>query len=147
QYFVTASFYLTGIVPGLLLLVPPMEIYFDLRPMNLSIGVGEWVLFYLGFYLTQVVLAFYALGSFRYETLLLAAVSFPIYAAALWNVLCGKEQAWHVTGADRPLDDGVRLGDVQAALDLGHPAQRDVRQPGEVVEAGVVEGVDADGVH
>lgn len=101
QYFVTASFYLTGIVPGLLLLVPPMEIYFDLRPMNLSIGVGEWVLFYLGFYLTQVVLAFYALGSFRYETLLLAAVSFPIYAAALWNVLCGKEQAWHVTGANR----------------------------------------------
>ncbi len=69
--------------------------------MNLSIGAGEWVLFYLGFYLMQVVLAFYALGSFRYETLLLAAVSFPIYASALWNVLCGKEQAWHVTGADR----------------------------------------------
>lgn len=101
QYFVTASFYLTGIVPGLLLLVPPLEIFFDLRPMNMSIGVGEWVLFYLGFYLMQVVLAFYALGSFRYETLLLAAVSFPIYARALWNVLCGKEQAWHVTGAGR----------------------------------------------
>lgn len=101
QYLVTASFYLTGIVPGLLLLVPPLEIFFDLRPMNLSIGAGEWVLFYLGFYLMQVVLAFYALGSFRYETLLLAAVSFPIYASALWNVLCGKEQAWHVTGADR----------------------------------------------
>lgn len=101
QYLVTASFYLTGIVPGLLLLVPPLEIYFDLRPMNLSIGAGEWVLFYLGFYGAQVLLAFYALGSFRYETLLLAAVSFPIYASALWNVLCGKEQAWHVTGASR----------------------------------------------
>jgi cellulose synthase (UDP-forming) len=101
QYFVTASFYLTGIVPGLLLLVPPLEIFFDLRPMNMSIGVGEWVLFYLGFYLMQVVLAFYALGSFRYETLLLAAVSFPIYARALWNVICGKEQAWHVTGSGR----------------------------------------------
>ncbi len=101
QYLVTASFYLTGIVPGLLLLVPPLEIFFDLRPMNLSIGPGEWVLFYLGFYLMQVLLAFYALGSFRYETLLLAAVSFPIYASALWNVLCGKEQAWHVTGANR----------------------------------------------
>ncbi len=101
QYSVTASFYLTGIVPGLLLLVPPMEIFFDLRPMNLTIGVGEWLLFYFGFYLMQVVLAFYALGSFRYETLLLAAVSFPIYMRALWNVLCGKEQAWHVTGANR----------------------------------------------
>jgi cellulose synthase (UDP-forming) len=69
--------------------------------MNLTIGVGEWLLFYFGFYLMQVVLAFYALGSFRYETLLLAAVSFPIYMRALWNVLCGKEQAWHVTGANR----------------------------------------------
>ncbi|MDR6171701.1 hypothetical protein QE359_002730 [Curtobacterium sp. SORGH_AS776] len=52
-----------------------------------------------------------------------------------------------VPGADRPLDDRVRLGDVQAALRLGHAPQGDVGEPGEVVEAGVVEGVDADGVH
>jgi cellulose synthase (UDP-forming) len=81
--------------------VPPLEIYFDLRPMNLSISFWEWILFYAGFYGMQVVLAFYTLGSFRYETLMLAAVSFPIYGKALWNVLAGKEQAWHVTGAGR----------------------------------------------
>ncbi|WP_235510807.1 glycosyltransferase family 2 protein [Curtobacterium sp. Leaf261] len=101
QYLVTSTFYLTGIAPGLLLLVPPLEIYFDLRPMNLSISFGQWLLYYAGFYVMQIVLAFYTLMSFRWETLMLAAVSFPIYAKALWNVITGKEQSWHVTGANR----------------------------------------------
>ena len=98
QYFVTATFYLTGIAPGLLLLVPPLEIYFDLAPMNLSVGIGQWLLYYAGFYFMQVVLALYSIGSFRWETLMLAAVSFPIYVKALVNALLGKEQSWHVTG-------------------------------------------------
>ena len=37
MYLVTATHYLTGIAPGLLLLVPPLEIFFDLRPVNLDI--------------------------------------------------------------------------------------------------------------
>ena len=98
QYFVTATNYLTGIAPLLLLMVPPMEIFFDLRPMNLSISVGQWFLFYAGFYLMQIVLAFYTLGSFRWEVLMLASVSFPIYVKALWNVMSGKDEAWSVTG-------------------------------------------------
>ena len=98
QYLVTASFYITGICPLLLLLVPPLEIYFDLRPMNLSTTVLTWALYYGGFYLMQVVLAFYTMGSFRWETLMLATASFPIYVAALWNVLTGKEQRWSATG-------------------------------------------------
>ena len=40
MYGITATHYLTGIAPGLLLLVPPMEIFFDLQPVNLSVGVG-----------------------------------------------------------------------------------------------------------
>ena len=36
QYLVTATHYLTGIAPLLLLLVPPLQIYFDLTPMNLD---------------------------------------------------------------------------------------------------------------
>ena len=46
----------------------------------------------------QIVLAFYTLGSFRWEVLMLAAVSFPIYISALWNAIAKKEQKWHVTG-------------------------------------------------
>lgn len=98
QYFVTATFYLTGICPLLLLLVPPLEIYFDLRPMNLTITAFTWALYYAGFYLMQIVLAWFVVGSFRWETLTLATVSFPIYAKALWNVITGKDVGWHVTG-------------------------------------------------
>jgi len=98
QYMVTATHYLTGIAPLLLILVPPLEIYFDLRPMNLHISVLQWLLFYCGFYVMQIVLAFFTLGSFRYEVLMLATVSFPIYVKALSNVIAGKDVAWHVTG-------------------------------------------------
>jgi cellulose synthase (UDP-forming) len=103
MYLVTATHYLTGIAPGLLLVVPALEVFFDLRPVNLHIGVGTWLLFYLGFYLMQIVLSFYTLGSFRWEVLMLAAVSFPIYMAALFNAFVGKEQKWHVTGGKRKL--------------------------------------------
>lgn len=99
QYAVTATFYLTGICPLLLLLVPPLEIYFDLRPMNLDISVFTWALYYAGFYVVQILLAWFAVGSFRWETLTLATVSFPIYTKALINVLVGKDEGWHVTGA------------------------------------------------
>ena len=98
MYLVTATHYLTGITPALLLLVPPLEIYFDLRPVSVGLGLSTWLLFYLGFYGMQVVLAFFTLGSFRWECLMLATVSFPIYARALFNVLVGREQKWHVTG-------------------------------------------------
>lgn len=98
QYIVTASFYLTGIAPLLLLLVPPLEVFFELRPMNLSTTVVTWLLYYAGFYVMQVVLAFYTMGSFRWETLMLATASFPIYVTALVNVLIGKEQKWSATG-------------------------------------------------
>lgn len=98
QYFVTASFYLTGICPLLLILVPPLEIYFDLRPMNLSITVMTWFLYYAGFYLMQVLLAWYTLGSFRWETLTLATVSFPIYTKAFVNAFTGRDVGWQSTG-------------------------------------------------
>ncbi|GIG54876.1 hypothetical protein Dac01nite_16280 [Demequina activiva] len=101
QYFVTASFYLTGICPLLLLLVPPLEIYFDLRPMNLSLTVLTWALYYCGFYAMQILLAWYTLGSFRWETLTLATVSFAIYAKAFVNAFTGKDVGWQSTGTAR----------------------------------------------
>lgn len=98
QYTVTATHYLTGIAPLLLLLVPPLQIYFNLTPMNLTITPLTWVLYYSGFYVLQILVAFYTLGSFRWQTLLLATVSFPIYLRALMNAFFRREQAWHVTG-------------------------------------------------
>jgi cellulose synthase (UDP-forming) len=101
QYTVTATHYFIGIAPLLLLLVPPLSIYFDLRPVNLSVSGGEWLLFYFGFYGLQILLAFATMGSFRWETLMLASVSFPIYLKALTNVITGRRQRWHVTGGVR----------------------------------------------
>jgi cellulose synthase (UDP-forming) len=101
QYMITATHYLVGIVPLLLLLVPPMEIFFDLRPVNLTVTWITWLLFYFGFYGLQIMLAFNTMGSFRPETLMLASVSFPIYVKALLNVLIHKEERWHVTGGAR----------------------------------------------
>ncbi len=99
QYLVTATHYLTGIAPLLLLLVPPMTIFLDLSPMDMQVSPATWVLFYAGFYLMQIAVAFYTLGSFRPETLMLATVSFPIYCRALVNAMRKREQKWHVTGS------------------------------------------------
>jgi len=101
MYFVTATHYLTGIAPGLLLLVPVLEIFFDLRPVSLNVGIGEWLLAYAGFYGLQIILAFFTLGSFRIEVLMLAASSFPIYMKAFMNVIIGRDTAWSVTGASK----------------------------------------------
>lgn len=99
MYGVTATHYLAGITPLLLLLVPPLEIYFDLRPVTMELGIWTWALYYSGFYVMQILLAFFTVGSFRWEALLLATVSFPIYTRALLGVLLGREQKWHVTGS------------------------------------------------
>lgn len=98
QYLVTSTHYLTGIAPLLLILVPPLQIYFNLTPMNLTITPLTWALYYAGFYVMQILVAFYTLGSFRWQVLLLAAVSFPIYTRALVNAIFKRDQKWHVTG-------------------------------------------------
>jgi len=98
QYMVTATHYLTGIAPLLLLMVPPLQIFFGLTPMNLTITPLTWAMYYAGFYVMQIIVAFYTLGSFRWQVLLLAAVSFPIYVRALVNAFFKKDQKWHVTG-------------------------------------------------
>ncbi|MGP9694774.1 glycosyltransferase family 2 protein [Brachybacterium sp. AOP25-B2-12] len=110
MYFITATHYFTGIVPGLLLLVPALEIFFDLRPVSMDVGWETWVLFYGGFYVLQIVLAFFTLGSFRWEVLMLAACSFPIYAKALLNVVMGRDQAWSVTGATKRVSPFTVMG-------------------------------------
>ena len=98
MYAITATHYLTGIAPGLLLLVPALEIYLDVRPVAVTVGVDQWLLMYAGFYVMQILLALLSMGSFRWEVLMLAAVSYPIYLRALANAWTGREQRWHVTG-------------------------------------------------
>lgn len=99
QYLTTATFYLNGIAPALLLMVPPLQIYFDLTPVALGVPTSTWLMYYAGFYFMQVVVALYTMGSFRWETLMLASSSFPIYIQAMWNAVTRRERQWHVTGS------------------------------------------------
>ncbi|MDO5739776.1 MAG: glycosyltransferase [Ornithinimicrobium sp.] len=100
QYFGTSTFYLSGLVTFLLLILPALQIFLGLTPINPSIPLWQWALFYSGFYVMQIVVAIYTIGSFRWETLLLSTVSFPLYLRALWNGLLGRDLAWHVTGSE-----------------------------------------------
>ena len=52
---------------SLLMLVPLMEVFFDLRPVTLAVKWYEWALFYPGFYVMQIVLAAVIAGTFRWE--------------------------------------------------------------------------------
>jgi cellulose synthase (UDP-forming) len=99
QYLGSSAFYLSGIAPALLLLVPPLQIYLNLTPVNLDVSVGMWLAYYAGFYVMQVVVALFTIGSFRWESLMMASASFPIYVRAFINALLQRSTDWHVTGS------------------------------------------------
>jgi cellulose synthase (UDP-forming) len=97
QYFATTSYYFIGFSVLLLLLLPPLQIFFNLSPISTTIPVWQWALMYSGFYISQLVLAFYTMGGFKFKTLMLSNVSFPIYIKAFFNALTRRDQAWHAT--------------------------------------------------
>lgn len=97
QYFATTSYYFIGFSSLLLLLLPPLQIFFNLSPIATTIPIWQWALMYSGFYISQLVLAFYTMGGFKFKTLMLSNVSFPIYIKAFFNALTRRDQAWHAT--------------------------------------------------
>ncbi len=97
QYFATTSYYFIGFSVLLLLLLPPLQIFFNLSPIATTIPIWQWALMYSGFYVSQLVLAFYTMGGFKFKTLMLSNVSFPIYIKAFFNALTRRDQAWHAT--------------------------------------------------
>ena len=121
MYGITATHYLTGIAPGLLLLRAADG---DL-PRPASGGPQRRRLAVAGRVrrastCMQILLAFATLGSFRWQVLMLAAVSFPIYVRALINAVLRREQKWHVTGPTTA---------VALTVQLHHPAGADLRVP------------------
>lgn len=97
QYFATTSYYFVGFSSLLLLLLPPLQIFFNLSPIATNIPIWQWALMYSGFYVSQLILAFYTMGGFKFKTLMLSNVSFPIYIKAFFNALTHRDQAWHAT--------------------------------------------------
>lgn len=99
QYLATTSYYFIGFSVLLLLLLPPLQIFFNLSPIATNIPVWQWALLYSGFYVSQLVLAFYTMGGFKVKTLMLANASFPIYIKAFFNALTGRDEGWQATNA------------------------------------------------
>jgi cellulose synthase (UDP-forming) len=97
QYLGTTAFYFNGFAISTLLLLPALQIYFNITPIAINIPLYQWVLLYSGFYVTQIILSIYTMGGFKAETLIISAASFPIYIKAFFNVLRGKDEAWQAT--------------------------------------------------
>ena len=78
--------------------------------------MATWLLFYAGFYVMQILLAFYTLGSFRWEVLHAGRGVVPdLHAARCSTSITGKEQKWHVTGGKRQGAIAVQLHDPAGA--------------------------------
>lgn len=118
QYLATTSYYFVGFSVLLLLLLPPLQIFFNLSPISLAIPFWQWAILYSSFYATQLLLAFYTQGGLKLQTLLLANATFPIYVKAFWNALIGRDTAWHATNADGGYDSPFNYVRVQVYIFL-----------------------------
>ena len=112
----TASYYLNGVAILLLMSLPALHIFFNLSPVNLSVAFSVWLASYLLFYGLQVVLAFYSMGGFRLETIVIAMASFPIYVKALTNVIFHREISWQATGDTAQRNDPLNFVTAQIML-------------------------------
>ncbi|MES2876299.1 MAG: glycosyltransferase [Patescibacteria group bacterium] len=99
QYFLTTSFYFTGFAVLMLLLLPALQIYFNISPISLAIPLWQWAVLYSGFFIMQLMLSFYAMGGLKIETIMISAASYPIYIKAFFNALFGRDQSWAATNA------------------------------------------------
>jgi cellulose synthase (UDP-forming) len=118
QYFATTSYYFVGFSVFLLLLLPPLQIFFNLSPINVSIPFWQWAVLYSSFYLTQLILAFYTMGGLKIKTLLLANASFPIYIKAFFNAVRNRDLAWHATNAQDSYDSPFNYVRIQVYVFL-----------------------------
>lgn len=104
QYFGTTTFYFNGFAVAALLLLPALQIYFNLSPIALDIALWQWAALYSGFYLSQIILAMYTMGGFKASTMMLAAATFPVYIKAFFNALLRRDVAWQATNSINSFD-------------------------------------------
>lgn len=116
QYFGTTSYYFVGFSVLLLLLLPPLQIFFNLTPIALGIPLWQWALLYSGFYGLQLILAFYTMGGLKLRTLLLANATFPVYVKAFFNALFNRDQAWQATNAKTAYDSPFNYVRIQVYI-------------------------------
>ncbi len=98
QYLSTSIFYFNGLVLLLLMLLPTINIFFGQVPIVSSEGLADWFAHYFVFYALQIVIEIYLMQGFRWETLVVSMIAFPVYIRALVNVVFRKTERWNITG-------------------------------------------------
>jgi cellulose synthase (UDP-forming) len=116
QYLATTAFYLNGFAVLGLVLLPALQIYFNLTPISLDIPFYQWAILYSGFYVTQLALSILTIGAFRMETIVLSAVSFPIYIKAFMNALWNRDEVWRATNRKDTFDSPFNYIKVQTYI-------------------------------
>lgn len=116
QYFGTTTFYLNGFAVAVLLLLPVLQIFFNLTPIALDIPLWQWAALYSGFYVSQIILSMYTMGGFKIQTLMLAAASFPIYIKAFFNAAFRRDEAWHATNRVNSYDSPFNYIRIQSYI-------------------------------
>lgn len=116
QYFGTTSFYFNGFAIAVLLMLPVLQIYFNLTPIALNIPLWQWAALYSGFYVLQIILSMYTMGGFKIQTLMLSMASFPIYIKAFFKALFSRDEDWKATNSLDNYDSPFNYIKVQTYL-------------------------------
>ena len=97
QYLLSSTFYFSGIVVLLMMIMPLLYLLFGIVPIHASLGV--WAIHYIPFFLLQFVVILSITGKMNKDSYLLSINSFLAYIEAFFNVLFSKEVKWEASGS------------------------------------------------
>jgi len=97
QYLLSSTFYFSGIVVLLIMIMPLLYLLFGIVPIHASLGM--WATHYIPFFLVQFVVILWITGRMNKDSYLLSINSFVAYIEAFFNVLFSKEINWEASGS------------------------------------------------
>ncbi len=107
QYMLVGAHYLQSIAIMFFLLLPPLFIMFDIRPIE--VGGATWLLRYLPFFVFVQLALYLQIGGWRPSAMALSIASAPAQFRALLSVVTGKNIEWKASNSD---------GEVPRVLDV-----------------------------
>jgi len=97
QYFLTSTFYFSGLVVLCMQLLPVIYLYFGTQPIQAD--NLDWLVHYIPFFGLQFFAVMVLMGKLSWQAYVLSINSFPAYIKAFFQTIIGKEIKWNVTTA------------------------------------------------
>ncbi len=97
QYFLSNSFYLSGIATLIYLFIPLSFLLFGIYPIKSSEVGSTWLVHYIPFFIAHMALMYYASGRNFFPALCVGLSLFPVYIRATLACLFQKDFKWKVT--------------------------------------------------